>query len=187
MQALEEQKRVRTQFKALCNRDILTCVHEQRRAQKIDSSRQLDQFADLNLGGISDDEDEDEPAIANVTPASVARYATMIEPSLPLNAITGTLDAPEIMFGVHEVNPKQKSKKKKKKKKSKPSKWADKCMYAELLEMSPEEHWFSDGDGANDGLPNDLETAWVAVAPVPVGKRCLAVTHQSAGVVGVGV
>ena len=37
-----------------------------------------------------------------------------------------------------------------------------------------------------DGLPRDLESGWVAVALVPVGKRCLAVTQQSAGVAGVG-
>jgi len=41
-----------------------------------------------------------------------------------------------------------------------------------------------DYDGV-DGLPRDLETGWVAVVPVPVGKRCLAVTQQSAGVAGV--
>ena len=40
--------------------------------------------------------------------------------------------------------------------------------------------------GVGDGLPEDLESGWVAVAPVPVGKRCLAVTHQSSGIVGVG-
>lgn len=46
-------------------------------------------------------------------------------------------------------------------------------MYAELLEMNVDEAW-----GDLDGLPDDLETGWVAVAPVPVGKRCLAVAHQ---------
>ena len=59
-------------------------------------------------------------------------------------------------------------------------------MYAELLEMSADAPWSSPDGTLNDGLPNDLESAWVAVAPVPVGKRCLAVTHQSSGVAGVG-
>lgn len=54
-------------------------------------------------------------------------------------------------------------------------------MYAELLEMSEDDPW-SDVDG----LPDNLETGWVAVGPVPVGKRCLAVTHQSSGIAGVG-
>ncbi|THU77041.1 hypothetical protein K435DRAFT_974126 [Dendrothele bispora CBS 962.96] len=37
-------------------------------------------------------------------------------------------------------------------------------------------------DGScSDGLPDDLETAWIAVAPVPVGKRCLAITRDSSG------
>lgn len=92
---------------------------------------------------------------------------------------------------------KQKSGKKKrsgggkqKRRNNKASKWADGCMYAELLEMSADDPWeFGDDHGGqvcSDGLPTDLESGWVAVAPVPAGKRCLAVTHQSAGVAGVG-
>lgn len=82
---------------------------------------------------------------------------------------------------------KKKSKHKRKARGSKPNKWADKCMYAELLEMNEDEVWSTTGDGLDsDGLPNDLEIGWVAVAPVPVGKRCLAVTHQSAGLAGAG-
>lgn len=30
-------------------------------------------------------------------------------------------------------------------------------------------------------LPADLETGWVALAPIPTGKRCLAVSHQHQG------
>lgn len=74
--------------------------------------------------------------------------------------------------------------------KKKPSKWANKCMYAELLEMREDSLWtesFEIGSAPiHDGLPDDLETAWVGVAPVPVGKRCLAVTMQGAGLSGVG-
>lgn len=64
--------------------------------------------------------------------------------------------------------------------------WADRCMYAELLEMNP-------GPASNpqidveDGLPDDLDTgAWIAISGVPVGKRCLAVTYASSGIAGTG-
>ncbi|TFY60293.1 hypothetical protein EVJ58_g5239 [Rhodofomes roseus] len=66
--------------------------------------------------------------------------------------------------------------------KRKPSRWADKCMYAELLEMS---EVYDGYNVVSDGIPHDIETGWVAVTPVPVGKRCLAVTHQTSGVPGV--
>ena len=55
-------------------------------------------------------------------------------------------------------------------------------MYAELLEMH-EEASMTFGD---DGLPDDLEVNYIAVAPVPVGKRCLLVTQQSSGEWGSG-
>lgn len=95
--------------------------------------------------------------------------------------------APEAQNGQETVlSGKRRGKNKRKRTKAKPSKWADKCMYAELLEMNDEAHlWDNQSDDANDGLPRDLEAAWVAVAPVPAGKRCLAITHQSAGVVGI--
>ena len=63
--------------------------------------------------------------------------------------------------------------------------WADKCMYAELLEMSADDPWSS--TTSSDGLPEDLETGWVAVAPVPLGKRCIAICYQSIGVAGQGI
>jgi len=55
-------------------------------------------------------------------------------------------------------------------------------MYAELLEMQEADQWAS-GD---DGLPGDLETGWVALAPIPVGKRCLAISYQGGGIIGTG-
>lgn len=55
-------------------------------------------------------------------------------------------------------------------------------MYAELLEMQETDLW----PGGDDGLPSDLESGWVALAPVPVGKRCLAISHQGGGMIGVG-
>jgi len=53
-------------------------------------------------------------------------------------------------------------------------------MYAELLEMQETDLW----PGMEDGLPSDLETGWVALAPVPVGKRCIAISHQGGGTIG---
>ena len=58
---------------------------------------------------------------------------------------------------------KKKLKKRKKRRTNKPSKWADKCMYAELLEMMSDDPWSGgvpphDGIVYNDGLPKDLET-----------------------------
>jgi hypothetical protein len=41
--------------------------------------------------------------------------------------------------------------------------------------------------GPGDGLPSDLETGWVAVETVPVGKRCQAVTFQPPGMACFGV
>ena len=168
---------------------------EQRRAQRIDSSRQLDLFADLNLGGFSDnDEHEDEEPVkdehtVNVTPASVAPYVSMLDPGITPNAISSfqyvSSPPPADPQGLQKET-KSKTKRKNKKRSSKTGKWADKCMYAELLEMSSDAPWCSPDGTVNDGLPNDLESAWVAVAPVPVGKRCLAVTHGSSGVADVG-
>ncbi|KAG8695842.1 hypothetical protein FRC08_007530 [Ceratobasidium sp. 394] len=70
------------------------------------------------------------------------------------------------------VNSKPKGKSKKSKQR-KATKWADKCMYAELLEMRDTGDTWASGD---DGLPMDLEQEWVALAPVPKGKRCIAVS-----------
>jgi snurportin-1 len=94
------------------------------------------------------------------------------------------------LLSVVPESPKESKKSKNKRKnKSKPNKWADRCMYAELLEMATDDPWSSSVDtpnAPNDGLPSDLESGWVAVGPVPVGKRCLAVTHQSSGISGNG-
>lgn len=160
---------------------------KQRRAQRIDSTRQLDLFSGLNLGGESDNDEEEPPSVA---PASVAPYVSMLDPGITPNAISSSQHvtfSPLLDPQTPQKGTKKKPKRKNKKRSSKPSRWADKCMYAELLEMSTDAPWCSPDGTVSDGLPNDLETAWVAVAPVPVGKRCLAVTHQSSGVVGVGV
>ena len=65
--------------------------------------------------------------------------------------------------------------------------WADRCMYAELLELNPGPALNPQID-VEDGLPDDLDTgAWVAISGVPVGKRCLAVTYASSGITGTGM
>jgi snurportin-1 len=113
----------------------------------------------------------------------------MLDPGIIPNAISSfqhVAFSPPVNLQTPQKDTKKKTKRKNKKRSSKTSKWADKCMYAELLEMSADAPWCSPDGTVNDGLPNDLESAWVAVAPVPVGKRCLAITHQSSGVAGVG-
>jgi snurportin-1 len=59
-------------------------------------------------------------------------------------------------------------------------------MYAELLELKDDQWSMEEGDNVDDGLPSDLEDNWVALAPVPKGKRCLAVSYQSSGTGGEG-
>jgi hypothetical protein len=64
--------------------------------------------------------------------------------------------------------------------------WADRCMYAELLELNPGPALNPQLD-VEDGLPDDLDTeTWIAISGVPVGKRCLAVTYTSSGIAGTG-
>ncbi|PCH45122.1 hypothetical protein WOLCODRAFT_139399 [Wolfiporia cocos MD-104 SS10] len=181
--ALEEQKR--------------------RRAERFDSARQLDLFADLTLGASEDegvDENDslvqDEPEILR---EGVSQFASMLQPSanvsseLPIpseSAMSSSQNSDVQSWG----NKRGKNKRKGKPReaaaiaqprgsaKKKQGKWADKCMYAELLEMVEEIH---DARIARDGIPDNIETGWVAVTPVPVGKRCLAVIHQTSGIAGV--
>ncbi|KAH7911167.1 hypothetical protein BJ138DRAFT_1086124 [Hygrophoropsis aurantiaca] len=145
---------------------------KQRRAKKFDSTRQLDSFADLNLGP-SDDEGDDVEETPEIIREGVSGFVSLITKSkaTPNSTLADSIEETE-------QQTKKRGKNRRKRNKPKPNKWADKCMYAELLEMNGDNAW-------NDGLPADLEGGWVAVAPVPVGKRCLAVTHQSAGVVGI--
>ncbi|KAI0088419.1 hypothetical protein BDY19DRAFT_950775 [Irpex rosettiformis] len=183
--ALEEQKR--------------------RRAERFDSSRQLDFFADLNLGP-SDDDDEDagEPMREGVAQfASLLPPQPAVTPGFTTDSNSGVVVAPSALVEVSPMqdalpplfgSPKKKGKTKRKGKgkgkinaqSSKPNtKWAEKCMYAELLEMTQDSE-MSNFDGTSpDGIPVDLENGWVAVAPVPVGKRCLAITHAPSGIAGI--
>lgn len=175
----------------------------QRRAERFDSTRQLDLFADMNLGQ-SDDEEIDEPVREGIT-----QYAPMLSNASPVDSTSfspATSSLPFVAGGISNdsdvvtVLPtsfgKKKGKSRRKSKaqtsskpqaqSTKPSKWADKCMYAELLEMTEDTEMSEFGTGRGDGIPDDLETGWVAVTPVPVGKRCLAITHAASGIAGVG-
>lgn len=67
------------------------------------------------------------------------------------------------------------------------SKWANVCMYAELLEMSEDESMALEDRPESDGIPDDLAQNWVALVPIPAGKRCLAVSTQANGMAGVGM
>jgi snurportin-1 len=120
-------------------------------------------------------------------------------PELGLTASSSTLDANMDAETPTNLTKKKRKKRKAKNKTLKPSKYADKCMYAELLEMRDEPAWDgtwgsqaqeatpdTESIGGGDGLPSDLETGFVAIAPVPAGKRCLVVSFQSSGVAGMG-
>lgn len=78
-----------------------------------------------------------------------------------------------------------------------PLRFANVPMFAELLELRDDdiEQWSAPPESVMSQanfpeaahehrrhvLPADLETGWVALAPIPVGKRCLAVSHQHQG------
>ncbi|CAE6467941.1 unnamed protein product [Rhizoctonia solani] len=114
----------------------------------------------------------------------VARFLTQMEQPGPsplskdpnLSASSGPNGAsdstapPPAKPAKHKVASSKGKPKSKRSKQRKATKWADKCMYAELLEMHDSDHpW-------EDGLPKDLEREWVALAPIPKGKRCIAVS-----------
>lgn len=187
---------------SVITRSALRSLPRQRRAERFDSSRQLDFFADLNLGPSDDEGDENDGQEGpEIVRQSLAQFAGMLptvqevadaSSSAAPPAITSESAVPAPQTAEMSTSGKKRGKNKRKTKpassgqskslKRKPNRWADKCMYAELLEMS-EEYGL---DVVADGIPQDIETGWVAVAPVPVGKRCLAVTHQTSGIPGVG-
>ncbi|KAI0264620.1 hypothetical protein BC834DRAFT_881723 [Gloeopeniophorella convolvens] len=161
--ALEEQKR--------------------RRAQRVESERHIDLFADLSLG-LSDEEADNQDG-PDIVRDGVGQLASLLQKEHPNGARIPTPDAqdePSMDVASPTPSSRRKGKRKKATKASnkKPSPWANNCMYAELLEMQESESWSGEGDG----LPSDLESAWVAIAPVPLGKRCLAIAHQGSGTVG---
>jgi snurportin-1 len=146
----------------------------------VESERHIDLFADLNLDDDADNNDE---------PDIVRDGIAQLVPLLPRSEPDGHESRTESSAAGPPQTPapsKRKGRRKKataiSKKDKKTSPWADKCMYAELLEMQETDLWA----GREDGLPSDLETGWVALAPVPVGKRCLAISHQGGGTIGAG-
>ena len=146
----------------------------------MESERHIDLFADLNLG-LSDNEagDKDDPDIVR---GGIAQLAPLLPRSDP--DIASVPSQESHAAEVNSAGAQRKGRRKKVTKSSikKTSPWADKCMYAELLEMHETDQWV----GGDDRLPSDLETGWVALAPVPVGKRCLAISHQGGGTTGTG-
>ncbi|TFY63205.1 hypothetical protein EVG20_g6411 [Dentipellis fragilis] len=169
--ALEEQKR--------------------RRAKRIESERHIDLLAGLSLEASDDEADE-----VDERPQPLGHFASLLKPSaLTTDSTSNNQNAAATPMDDMEVLPtsfKSKTKRRRRPKAQekaakKPSPWADKCMYAELLEMTDLDsvQWTADGSVEIDRLPEDLQTGWVAVAPVPVGKRCLAVSHQGSGTIGV--
>lgn len=118
--------------------------------------------------------DEDDVGEIEIVREGVASMASMLPPAIP--------DAPMDVETLDGNGGSTSGKRKKKKKKKKVNQYADKCMYAELLEMNGDEQTM----GAENGIPDDLHANWIAVAPVPRGKRCLALTHSSAGNPGTG-
>jgi len=134
----------------------------------------------LNLG-LSDDEtgDNDGPDIVREGIAQLAPLLPRPDPDPP-SVPSRESDAAELSAARAPRKGRRKKATKASNKKTSP--WANKCMYAELLEMQETDQWTA-GD---DGLPGDLETGWVALAPIPVGKRCLAISHQGGGTIGTG-
>ncbi|KAH9855648.1 hypothetical protein C2E23DRAFT_593889 [Lenzites betulinus] len=190
-------------------------AQKRRRAERVDSSRQLDFFAEMTLGPSDDEPDDAEdvqrgPEVVRegvsqfvplLAPASTASFASLQPPEVSPHARSSESAQPASPEVSMQTQAPKKKKRKGKgrappqhdsaargsssrggKKNAKASKWADKCMYAELLEMR--DGYDASGD-LRDGIPDDLETGWVAVAPVPMGKRCLAVTHQTSGIAGI--
>ena len=144
----------------------LSC-DSQRRAQRVDSSRNLDIFADLSL----DPDDDGEPDIIH---GGIAQFVSLLPSS----------NTPEVTMDTDHPNNKLRRLRKP------DAHFANRVMYAELLEMKDDQMLTFDGTGEgieSDGLPVDLDTKWVALAPVPQGKRCMAVSNQSLSITGTGL
>ncbi|KAH9918652.1 uncharacterized protein B0H18DRAFT_1122909 [Fomitopsis serialis] len=170
---------------------------KRRRAERFDSSRQLDFFADLTLGPSDDEVDEgdgqDGPEIVR---QGVSHFVGMLPAAREVSSASSSAApisesaVPAPQTADMQTSGKKRGKSKRRAKpapsssgpsKRKPNRWADKCMYAELLEMSED---YDAYNVVSDGIPQDIAAGWVAVTPVPVGKRCLAVTHQTSGLPG---
>jgi len=129
----------------------------------------LDLFTQLSLDP-DDNGSEGEPEIVD---DGIAGFASL----LPSSSNT-----PEVMMDTDLPNSKLRRLRK-------PiTQFANRVMYAELLEMKDHQMFDRAGQGdESDGLPVDLDTNWVALAPVPQGKRCIAVSNQSLDILSTGL
>ena len=127
---LEEQRRVWSTF---ASKTFVYLTTPQRRLLRVDSSRNIDSFAELSLNDSSDDE--------NREPDTNATSERM------------------------EITPAHTERPRRAKKRKALSKWANMAMYAEPLDLT--------------SIPEDLHTDWIALAPVPKGKRCIMTTSRS--------
>ena len=189
---------------------------QKRREQRYDSARQLDILSNLNLGPSDDEDDDnhESPEIIHEGISQFVSLLSSEAASLP-NPPGQQQPGERSDHQKNDVQktssqlPATRGKKKKTKRKQKPqspltvaeppessttsrssgrkrNQWADRCMYAELLELNPGPALNPQID-VGDGLPDDLDTgAWIAISGVPVGKRCLAVTYASSGIAGNG-
>lgn len=151
----------------------------------MESERHIDLFADLNLG-LSDDETggNDDPGIVREGIAQLVPLLPRSDPDLAFvpSRESHAAELSELNATGAQRKGRRKNGTRSSNKAKKTSPWANKCMYAELLEMQETDQWA----GGDDGLPGDLETGWVALAPIPVGKRCLAISYQGGGITGTG-
>ena len=128
---LEEQRRVWSTFTL---RGVRTSDPTlQRRLLRVDSSRNINSFANLSLNDSSGEENQ--------------------EPDT--NAMSEHM----------EINPMHAERPRRAQKRKPVSKWANMVMYAEPLDFT--------------SIPEDLQTNWSALAPVPKGKRCIMTTSRS--------
>ncbi|KAL1744166.1 hypothetical protein HDZ31DRAFT_39336 [Schizophyllum fasciatum] len=152
---------------------------KKRRAERFDSARvQLESFANLTL---EDEESDEEQGSYVMRDKGVGNYKSVLDedPMDQQDLVSEGANLPSQFTGKGRRRKGSRFKHKPITPARKPNtKYADRCMYAELLEMSEDTPWDS------DGIPADIETGWVAVAPVPVGKRCLAVTSMPSGTGG---
>jgi snurportin-1 len=154
----------------------------------VESERHIDLFADLNLGQSDGEGRKDDDDLPDIVREGIAQLTPLLPRSEPDLAPVSNLEyhAEWSTPGGAQVPPLSKQKgrwmKAGKASNKNANPWANKCMYAELLEMPETDLWA----GGEDGLPSDLESGWVALAPVPVGKRCLAISHQGGGTIGAG-
>ncbi|KAG8920457.1 hypothetical protein FRC01_000743 [Tulasnella sp. 417] len=193
---------------------------KRKRAERIQSSRNIDLFAGLSLGSPktdgaalpNDEDDEDDVVIPHqglaqfvkmLPSASGSSLPTPSEPEIPPeHQLPTAFGSTSFTHARRKRKPKHNKAKKSKKPTAKDDEMAvetagdggeldgnpllsNAIMYAELLEMNADlVEWNrtklqQDDLSIPDGIPSDLETGWVALAPIPRGKRCMAISYQA--------